>query len=126
MVPVRSMDPSIVAPSNINGNKKNTQIYCIEGMPKTFKQLEMTKAALGYGNDEFLTNMVANIDLEEDGFHVSLDDPIGAMMGGKSHWSKTCRKEPDKCVVVPSDSIDNWINLAATDSKTKQAPRFTS
>ena len=52
------------APSNTNnGNSKknkNIQIYCIEGMPKTFKQMEMIKAALGYGNDESdFKNMVA-------------------------------------------------------------------
>ena len=97
-------------PSNTNSDRKRkSQIYCIEGFPKTFSQLEKTKATLGYGDDELdLTNII--IDSESLGpLRVYSEDPIGAVSIGYKHWKMQCRKHDEKCFDVDTIGIDDWV-----------------
>ncbi|MGK3761714.1 MAG: hypothetical protein ACI8RD_014032 [Bacillariaceae sp.] len=111
------------ASSNTKSSFKKSQVFCIEGYPKTFAQLVKTKKTLGYGDELDLTNMIAkyNYDYKSKPFHVSTEDPIGATGLGVSHWAKNCRKHAEQCIDADSNSIDNWIqtkpSLTADNSK---------
>jgi hypothetical protein len=89
---------------------QRARIYGIEAMPKTYRQLEKTKAALGYG-DELDFSHIA-IALNPDTTQVHLKDPIAAVEVGLVTWTRACKKLPKddpSCVDVPVDNIDTWI-----------------
>jgi len=113
-------------PRNNNGKKRKSQIYCIEGFPKTFSQLEKTKAALGYGDDELdLTNIV--VDSESLGpFPVYSEDTIGKNDIGYRHWKSMCRRHSDKCVDVDSMPIDSWVKTKPSLAEGKPPIHFMS
>mmetsp|Transcript_26465 Transcript_26465/g.57988 ORF Transcript_26465/g.57988 Transcript_26465/m.57988 type:complete len:536 (-) Transcript_26465:289-1896(-) len=97
-----------------DGRMQRARVYCIEGMPTTFAQLEKTKAALGYSNDELdLSNFVVGSEHDEDGIWVRIrDKPIGAMNVGyyrRKRWCKVAANN-DECALVPFTSIDHWID----------------
>eukprot|EP00537_Pseudo-nitzschia_pungens_P012548 CAMPEP_0172386648 /NCGR_PEP_ID=MMETSP1061-20121228/4120_1 /TAXON_ID=37318 /ORGANISM="Pseudo-nitzschia pungens, Strain cf. pungens" /LENGTH=493 /DNA_ID=CAMNT_0013116057 /DNA_START=95 /DNA_END=1576 /DNA_ORIENTATION=+ len=97
------------ASSNTGGRLKKAQIYCIEGLPKTVKQLEKTKAALGYTDDELnFYSFVASSHYQEF-YEVKTSDPIGKVKAGNYHWTEECEKVPKECSTTSTNYIDNWI-----------------
>ena len=108
------------ASSNTKSFKKS-QVFCIEGYPKTFDQLVKTKKTFGYGDELDLTNMIASSNDHSQPYPVFTEDPIGATGVGVSHWAKSCRRHAEQCTDADSNSIDNWIqtkpSLTADNNK---------
>ncbi|KAL3924347.1 MAG: hypothetical protein SGILL_001099 [Bacillariaceae sp.] len=91
-----------------NQSTQKAQVYCIEAMTKTFKQLEKTKKSIGYIDDELdLTHLA--VRLEQGDIPVYLGDPAGAVGVGPGAWRQKCVKFPNECEDVETDKIDNWI-----------------
>jgi hypothetical protein len=87
---------------------QQAQVYCIEAMPKTFKQLEKTKKSIGYIDDELdLTHLTIRLDTGTNPVYTG--DPIGVSGVGPGNWRQKCTKWPDDCQEVSMDRIDNWI-----------------
>lgn len=89
---------------------QKAHIYGIEAMPKTFLQLEKTKASLGYGDELDFSHVAMASDVGT--VRVNMEDPIAAVAVGLITWDNACRNVPhidDRCATVPVDRIDNWI-----------------
>lgn len=123
-VEVRSSECPVQTVSVIPGSApQRAQIYGIEAMPKTFQQLEKTKAALGYGDELDFTHMA--VALEPDNTRVFVEDPIAAMDVGLVTWKKACKKVPSgdpRCVDVAVDKIDNWVETKPKLANNPTAP----
>lgn len=87
---------------------QKAQAYCIEAMPKTFRQLERTKTSIGYSDEELELAHLA-VRLDPGTTWVYSGDPIVVSKVGPGNWRKKCSKFPDDCVEVTADKIDNWI-----------------
>jgi hypothetical protein len=105
--------PVRTVPLNNPGRIRKPHIYGIEAMPKTYRQLEKTKAALGYLDDELDFTHLA-VASDRTTVRVDVDkSPIAADAVGIVTWDKACGRVPKddetRCQTVPADRIDNWI-----------------
>jgi hypothetical protein len=91
-----------------NKSKQRVQAYLIEASPRTYQQLEKTKQALGYTDDELDLSHVA-MALDPGTTRVFSNGPIGEHTTGIGHWTQKCNKFPDQCISVSRNKVDDWI-----------------
>ena len=115
-------------PSNSKGMFKKSQIFCIEGYHKTHDQLVKVKDALEYGDELDFTNMVASSVMERKGNTTKVypKDRIGAIGVGVAWWEKYCISNPEICVDIETDSIDNWMKTKPSLMTNKPPIHFMS
>lgn len=108
---IQLSSPSSSSSSSSNPNRfRPARVYCIEPLPVTFVELQRTKMALQYTDDELVLDQVA-LDAQPGKLKVPTFGQIGTESKGITHMRGDCNKPKPKdppCLEIPILTLDQY------------------